>query len=156
MIGRLALVALVESTLVVFELPLALVPQLGLVFSILAGLVAKRDEDLVFALFAGLIVGVFDADPWMLQPLLCLIAAALAALIRRKVMPGRLRGILPVGAAILSVVVVIDLLLRLSLPSLNFESEAVLGTLARFPATGLAIWLFGAVVRNREMVGNLR
>ena len=135
--GRAFLVLLFESILVVFGLPRLGLPDPGLAFSAQAGLRRRGDEDLKVAVLLGLCAGVFGVESWTLPVLTNVLAAITAAELRRRLMPGKVRGAWLVFLVALSIAGLAEIALRLSVPALRFQSDGAILLLLRCLSTAV-------------------
>lgn len=102
-------------------------PDVGIAISIWGGLrVWRRNEDLILALVVGLTVGLFSVDPWFMSPLVCLIAAILAASIRGQVAPQSLLGRSMAITVVFLGLFLCECLIRMSVPSLILDGRTIL------------------------------
>ncbi len=138
------------SLIMAFDLSGLFLPDLVLALAIWAGLRAFRQgQDLQLVLATGLVQGLFSVEPWLMPSLLGLLALAIASRAQRVLAPEGLFGRILLCFVAAIVVALLEILLRMSVPSLNLRTGLLLGLTARAAASALlAVVLDGLAPRR--------
>ncbi|MCB9833360.1 MAG: hypothetical protein H6807_12900 [Planctomycetes bacterium] len=141
-----AIAALLWSSLVMaFDLTGLFLPDLSLAVAAWAALRFMRPgQDLNLVLVVGLVQGLFSLEPWFLPVSLALITLFLGKLAYRSLAPRALAGRALLVLALLLGLALVEILLRMSVPSLNLRPGLALLLAARAAASAaLAVVLDG-------------
>ncbi len=131
------------SLIAAFDFGGFILPDLPVAISIWAGLrVFRRHEDMWLAITLGLVAGLFSVDPWFFAPLICLTAVVLTSGMRGRLAPQSLLGRSLVVTVVFLGLGVLEIVIRMSVPSLILDSNTAFGIGCRIVASiPLAIFL---------------